>query len=748
MTDILARLTTSVAATTMRARMAPLVLLALAMSGPLAAQELDAAAVRAALLENVGSVVGPGSPGPLALFDERAVPLLGGELRAGVPVAVVAAAPLGRGRIVAFGHDGYLNPDGAHAGLRRLLRNAVRWAGGVERPVVVMLRAGSVSPVIADMAVVRERSAAGLSAAHLVGVNVVVMLPWFDPEWPAAMEVVRRFAEQGGGVVVAGLGWGMLQLRPDLTLRTLPAASLLAAAGMGLGDGALPQGTRPLEPISSPLVNGAVALRELGRGSLPPADAAVAFEAAANALAAAPPSHPLSESAARLAGRAIVAVPTAERPLRPAADPQAALAFRLLTSLGLEPGAAAAAADFPGAVPAAAPRVTDTVTVAPSGGAWASTGLYAAPGEAVRARVLPGPNPPRPSAIRLRVGAHSDELLQLEAWERAPAITRSVPLGAEQVGLRSPFGGLVYVERPPEQAPFRVVIEGAVRAPRFVLGRSRVASWPVESREALAPWGELESGTVILTVQTPLLRALKRPDLVLEAWDRAQAANADLAGWDAGAGRPMRIVFDRQLSAGYMHSGYPIMAPLRAQAAALDPFTLAAAADPGDLWGLLHELGHNHQSRPWTFDGTGEVTVNLFTMFALERAFQSAGPHGDMTAARRVANLRRYFSAGARFDMWQREPFVALVMYRQVIDAFGWEPFRAVFREYRGLSDANGWSDERRRDEWLIRLSRAVARDLGPFFAAWGVPVSAESRAAVAGLPAWLPEADFPARYR
>jgi hypothetical protein len=33
--------------------------------------------------------------------------------------------------------------------------------------------------------------------------------------------------------------------------------------------------------------------------------------------------------------------------------------------------------------------------------------------------------------------------------------------------------------------------------------------------------------------------------------------------------------------------------------------------------------------------------------------------------------------------MWRHEPFIALIMYRRVIDAFGWEPFRALFREYR-----------------------------------------------------------------
>ena len=31
-------------------------------------------------------------------------------------------------------------------------------------------------------------------------------------------------------------------------------------------------------------------------------------------------------------------------------------------------------------------------------------------------------------------------------------------------------------------------------------------------------------------------------------------------------------------------------------------------------------------------------------------------------------------------------------------------------------------SDDEKRDQWLVRFSRQVGRNLGPFFEAWGVP--------------------------
>ena len=733
------------------------VLLALAAASACAssaapAQQLDPAAVRAALLEGVGPVVGPGWPGPLALFEARAVPVLGGEVRPGILVPVVAASTLGRGRVVAFGHDGYLTqPSLADPGLQQLIRNAVRWAGGTSRPTVLLVRAGDVAPVLAGVADVRVHGAEPVTESALQGVQVVVTVPWVDDWWMQSLDELRRFAERGGGLVVSGLGWGERQLQPGLTLSQLPPSRLLVDAGIGWGGAALEQGDRPLTVATSPLLNGAVALQELQRRPLRGAEAEAALEAVRNAIELAPPAGSLRAGAAQLALRAWTALPVQGRPLYPGVQPELAIAYRIMEVLQVDSGAHPAASDFPGAVPAAAPRVSDTIPVGPGGRRWVSTGLYAAPGDRIRVQVLPGSVPPPVGAVFLRVGAHTDDLYPLEHWERAPVLSRRYPLGEGTLEVRQPFGGLIYVDQ--ERAldvPYRVAIEGAVRAPRFVLGQTRLEDWRERARGYAAPWGELESGSVIITVQSSFLRTLERPDLALYLWDRVQEANADLAGWGPGENRPMRLVFDRQIGVGYMHSGYPIMALLVSQPTAVD-LPAAVRANAGDIWGLLHELGHNHQSPDWTFEGAGEVTVNLFTMYALERALGVPGVsvYPGLSAAARTANLRRYFGQGARFGTWKQEPFIALTMYWQVVDAFGWEPFRAVFREYRALDPAQKqWSDDQRRDQWLMRLSRAVGRNLGPFFDAWGIPVSNDAKAAVASLPPWMPEPGFPARYR
>ena len=88
------------------------------------------------------------------------------------------------------------------------------------------------------------------------------------------------------------------------------------------------------------------------------------------------------------------------------------------------------------------------------------------------------------------------------------------------------------------------------------------------------------------------------------------------------------------------------------------------------------------------------------------------------------------------------------MVYHQLVEGFGWEPFYRVFAEYRALPrDERPKTDGQKRDQFMVRFSRAVGKNLGPLFETWRIPTSAQARASVAALPAWLPEPDFPKRY-
>jgi hypothetical protein len=101
--------------------------------------------------------------------------------------------------------------------------------------------------------------------------------------------------------------------------------------------------------------------------------------------------------------------------------------------------------------------------------------------------------------------------------------------------------------------------------------------------------------------------------------------------------------------------------------------------------------------------------------------------------------LKAYL-ANPDFEVWKRDPFLALWMYVQMREAFGWQAFKDVFAEYRRLkAEERPANDAAKRDQWMVRFSRRVGRNLGPFFEAWGVPTSEAARASIADLPVWMP---------
>jgi hypothetical protein len=150
-------------------------------------------------------------------------------------------------------------------------------------------------------------------------------------------------------------------------------------------------------------------------------------------------------------------------------------------------------------------------------------------------------------------------------------------------------------------------------------------------------------------------------------------------------------------------------------------------------WGHWHELGHNRQQGAWTFDGTGEVTNNLYTLYLMDKvAGQGIWTRLD---EKQRAKAKAYQQAGADFETWKGDPFLALTMYAELTDEFGWSAVQKWFRSYIGKPAPS--TDDARRDAFLTNFSRTVGRDLSPFFRRWGVPTTPESGKSLADLPAW-----------
>ena len=318
----------------------------------------------------------------------------------------------------------------------------------------------------------------------------------------------------------------------------------------------------------------------------------------------------------------------------------------------------------------------------------------------------------------MQIGCHSDRLWGKDAWRRAPEIVHRVPLKTTRTQIASGFGGLVYlvVPRNCRVESFEATVSGAVESPRFKLGETDDAAWRKQLRFARGPWAELEGAKVIITVPSAACRNLKNPTELMRFWDDVLDACADLATWPRERERPERIVVDEQISAGYMHSGHPVMMHMDVAEVLVDLERIKTNGH-GGVWGFFHELGHNHQSGDWTFDGTGEVTVNLFTMYVYDTLLGGFPKDRRLDSPSWRKQVDTYFREGASFENWKQRPFLALVMYMQLQEAFGWDAYKRVFAEYRDLpKEERPKDDAEKRDRWMIRFSKTVGKNLGPFF--------------------------------
>ncbi len=243
------------------------------------------------------------------------------------------------------------------------------------------------------------------------------------------------------------------------------------------------------------------------------------------------------------------------------------------------------------------------------------------------------------AGLGIRIGCHKDKLWHKDSWSRAPEITREFAVTKTETKVGNAFGGLVYVVVPNdcELGEIEVSISGAIASPLFVLGETSVADWRT-TRNLPGPWAELASDRFILTVPSEAIRKLNRPDQVMGFWNQVLDTCADLAMISPERKYPERFVTDAQISAGYMHAGYPIMAPLNL---ALETTDLATLQEKGN-WGVFHEIGHNHQKPEWTWDGLGEVTVNLFSMYVFDTLIPGAKQHGQVQPDS-IVKMRREF---------------------------------------------------------------------------------------------------------
>jgi len=689
------------------------------------------AALRAKLAEDVKSIaVRNGAlPGDITVADAEAVPLAFGRYGGG-EVTVAAAGVLGRGRTVAVSHTAFFCPETADDPQNAtFLRHCLIWLSHGNAPSKVFVDARN-----AGQRTAIEKALPGIDLETVNGYHALARLPddavfVTSPDSHEQLDdakLLTAFVRRGGGSLCFVVGWGWHQITGKRFDTESPFNTAMGPCGLFTTDGyaekcadgrykiakagKLPgivadEALRMIEDAKTELSANTAArcVRTLCglMTALPPDDTrwlprlmSIAYSANESAIPS--PRHPLSAKKPRerlgmiMQQRAWLANPEKNWPAHPAA------------------------AVYPGLPAPNTPRMTRSVEVDLSVPDWQGTGLFAVAGEPLTITLAEGAEK---LGLRVRIGTTSCNITSHSSWNRAPLVTVELPLNKRTTSFASPFGGLVYIVAPhnrkSKQGKTSITIGPACPAARYVEGRDTPESWKRSLENCPAPFAEIENDVIALTVPISEARKVANPQEALSILRQVLANDAWLTGIPVKRARPERMCADVQLCAGYMHSGYPIMLPMHTIKHLLNAETLRKG-DEDDVWGFFHEIGHNHQNDDWTFEGTGEVTVNFFSLYNMEKICgKKARETEKMGNAALLRSVERWKAAGRPFDQWKADPFLALNFFVELQQKYGWESFQKMFAEYRKLPKSERpKTDADKRRQWCERFSRIVGEDL------------------------------------
>lgn len=317
-------------------------------------------------------------------------------------------------------------------------------------------------------------------------------------------------------------------------------------------------------------------------------------------------------------------------------------------------------ADFPGLVPDETQRITRNIKINFSNKwsglfevdisfkRWHSTGLYAAPGEQIKIILNHASDTTR--KIVAQIGAHEDNVSDWvgEYYRNPLSLIKTFDLKKDTTFIYSPYGGLLYFNIPvtDKDSAFAAKVIGAVNAPYFKLGQTSNKEWVRTIRNYPAPWAELATDKIILTVPADSIRNLDNPESLMKFWDEIMNANAELAQLPKQRAHPERIIVDNNVKFGYMWA-----LPKRIMVPNVENLSLMlneAKLRTKGSWGHFHEIGHRHQFFGIDFNELTEVSVNLYTLYAYHKVlkrelYQSREGH---TRERIQSDIQKYIGSG------------------------------------------------------------------------------------------------------
>ncbi|XP_043821123.1 TRPM8 channel-associated factor 2-like isoform X2 [Dromiciops gliroides] len=504
----------------------------------------------------------------------------------------LAAARYGRGRVVLAAHEGMLSAPA----LGPFLCNAVTWlAGGQTGRIGVNPNLKNLCSLVSDTGL-----KCSLESHLATDLSVYCCSAYNDQE----ARKLHEFVAEGGGLLIGGQAWWWASQNPGKpAVADYPGNHILNPFGLSILDYSLKSGRFPVHVpgegnyhFRSALsqfqdeVKGSKVLAEGWQSKLR-RDCGAFLKIPAEGIPAYASLHRVLRKILKQTGLPHV---SQDHPVHSNSCEATLLCVATeLAQSGTDCFSLvhrATNGTCPSQLYAPGPPVTLEINdTSPDVTVWVSTGLYLPEGFTVNIMMPCAAT----SGLQVQIGCHSDNLHGAQKLCRAPVVIHRCCLDRPELSVSSLWGGLIYILVPngSKLGPVSITITGAVPAPYFKLGETSLEEWKSSIRHRPVPWGELATDNIILTVPSEHLQDLEDPEPVLHLWDEMMGAVAKLASISFPFSRPERIVADVQISAGWMHSGYPIMCHKNQPEEIINEKRIRSSG----IWGPIHELGHNQQ---------------------------------------------------------------------------------------------------------------------------------------------------------
>ena len=707
------------------------------------------------ILRGMGQTSWGGWPSPILPIGEWSFPVAFAEGGYSSQIPVISASHVGKGRMLGYGHESWVYGSGGSEETAFSI-GAVEWVCGNNADIGLAYGAGF-ETFQEELESEGHTVHLSVSPDDLSGIDCLLDEFWNGHDDQDNL-AITSFLLEGGGVIMGGHAWYWSYSNTDVS-HNYPGNKIAKTTGLFVSDAwgynEVDMSIVPHELSRPRSAIEAIRADRLGGDSLSNQDASIADLALSICTGVVSLDFHNFWSSLRevvnQTGWTVIEYGTLWEDVGYdfGDDPVADTLLRVEAALtqGLpadELPSHPSHVEFPGEIPPDSNRVSITTSVdgnqsgLPSNFGYSSarahvrmtTGAYAAPGEVVGVSL---PSHVVDSGAYILVGAHSDSLWGKEQLHRHPDIDRWWYVDNASMEVGNAFGGAIYLAIEPGSTlgTFEVTISNVVEAPTYIHGETDVQNWTESGRFSPAPWAEIASDQFILSVPSREIRDLEDPDDLMDWWDQALTMEHELYGFLPWP-RVERAVFDAQISAGWMHSGYPFMAH---DLSVPDVVNVSHMADEGD-WGMFHELGHNHQWMPSTLPGTTETGCNFASVYLMEDLVGVTG-HGAISSEKRDLRTRSYFEGGANISEWS--VWVALETFLMVKEEWSWSVITTALSAYYYLpsSEVPTTGDEK-FNAWVLHLSNSTGMNMAPYHLAWGFPLQNSTFESLGHLPVWI----------